>query len=430
MRHLFKILACSLLLNTACIHPTPAPPPQPVLYSIGIVVQAPDQSRIPQALVQLHEADGYHNQSTDSTGFILFVVPASLVDSDVIISATGYNQFQAHVNVVNQQNYFYTLTPTPPPLPSPPTRLQALSLKLTFQGLTVATQQYGSLPWFEAALFSLTPADRQAVYAAKHAAGDTHALIAGMAQTGSVYDEPGQPYQQMNYAGLLNGDGSALVSAVVEVLKAGFWPEIILDADGAYVGCYTATIQSGCDTVWRSQFAKAEHVLSTSSYGDLTQYVVFNPGWDSVFYGYTPADITDMATYARSLCPQCYLMLEINTGHIPVGGGPADYAPGGAMTNWDGVLVEFNDTNIHDDSTWQVLGRLLGPAYSRPADQPSGDDPHPPNYAGPGVATPRGPYVIPCFEYGAYEWVRGIFTTLQIGIDRAYLQSLGCDVVD
>ena len=77
---------------------------------------------------------------------------------------------------------FDTLVSFKPSLPAIPTRAQACSIQMSFQGLTVdlvpeaATPWVvaGPTPWFEAALAALGPVNREIVYAAKHAAGDTH----------------------------------------------------------------------------------------------------------------------------------------------------------------------------------------------------------------------------------------------------------------
>ncbi len=90
-----------------------------------------------------------------------------------------------------------TVSLQPKPLRPPvPTRDQVCSVRLTFQGLTVDTADHGTLPWFEAALTSLSAGDRARVYAAKHAAGDTHCIVALTWN----YDEPGQPYGNINRA--------------------------------------------------------------------------------------------------------------------------------------------------------------------------------------------------------------------------------------
>ena len=133
-------------------------------------------------------------------------------------------------------------------------------------------------------------------------------------------------------------------------------------------------------------------------------------------YGWSPQQIDTFGKTFRQLCPNGYLCLEHTTGHIPVGNGEADWAPGGIMQSYDVLLSEF-DTGRWDDSVWQVLARMIGPAYTRPPDQPADDDPSPPYYLAPG--TPRGPYGYAAFEYYMYEFVRGASSqVIQLARDR------------
>lgn len=403
--------------------PAPAPAPAPIPnFAIGIVVQRADLSRIDDATVQLHYVDGYHTQQTDNNGYTQFVVPADLPDSDVIIDAAGFDTFRAHVTIVDKQNYFYALAPVAPPFPPPLTKAQVLRVNTTFQGLDCATSQFGVLPWFDAALFSLNASDRQGIYACKKSVGDDHAVVQFDSNSGSIYNEPGQPYQQMNGAAFAT-NLPGFVNAVEEVIQHGFTPIVFLGGDdGSTCGQTPVPPQCGY-VIASSEFPSAYQALKNASVGDLNQYVIYMPGWDGVFYGWTPAMLGQFGTQVKSTCPECYLGIESQTGHIPAGNGPADWAPGGLMSQYDIVFVEFNDSNIHDDTTWQILGRLLGPAYKRPADQPTGDDPHPPFYLMNGQ-------VVDCFEYGEYEWVRQLFTLDEIATMRAYLYSAGCPVVN
>jgi hypothetical protein len=191
---------------------------------------------------------------------------------------------------------------------------------------------------------------------------------------------------------------------------------------------------------------------------DLTPYVIFRPGWDGVFYGWGDPTATKAATQGlrwshtrtaktfiaptqqqldeqqtrvkqlgelfRKILPNGYLAIEHTPGNIPCGEGGGDYAPGGLMTTFDTMMGEFN--TVHEDSCWQILGRMISP-YHRPADQPAGDDPNPPFYLAPGSA--RGPYFYVAFEPtkgGVYEWCRGRCTLEQVREVDAYLRACGC----
>src|SRR5205823_10255601 len=131
--------------------------------------------------------------------------------------------------------------------PPVPTRDQVLSVNLMFQGLTVQTAQFGALPWFEAALAWLTPQDRQAVYAAKQKAGDTHCIIA-LPSGPPLYDEPNQPYSADRFGPLDWTAGNTaidpkFVALVAEVIRAGFVPLLFLGGDAGEQGFPVAMAQ-------------------------------------------------------------------------------------------------------------------------------------------------------------------------------------------
>src|SRR5207248_613380 len=106
------------------------------------------------------------------------------------------------------------------------------------------------------------------------------------------------------------------------------------------------------------------------------------PGFDAVFYGWEPSNIKvpQFPADFRSRWPDGYLAIEHDIGHIPLGNGPADYAPLGLMRDYDAILSEFPNWPTTGDPVWQIIGRLSGPAYRRDPAQPPADDPTPPWY--------------------------------------------------
>ena len=93
------------------------------------------------------------------------------------------------------------------------------------------------------------------------------------------------------------------------------------------------------------------------------------------------------------------------------------------MEAFDVILGEF-DEPIAQDSTWQVVARLV-PQYKRPPEQPPNDDPSPPYYLA--RTTPRGPWFFCAFEWvGEYNFVRGRQNADDQAVRRQYLRSLGC----
>lgn len=304
---------------------------------------------------------------------------------------------------------YLALGTSTPPLPRIPTRDEVCSVRITFQGFTVETAQFGTLPWFEAALTSLTPADRQRVYAAKHAAGDTHCIVALTWR----YAEPGQPYFDIPGCDM-TGDLPRFRAMVDEVIRAGFIPMLFLGGDG----------QEFSEIGWTygAMWLLTNLTDIVTAVAELAPYCLWVPGWDGVFYGWSVGQIQALGWLFRKLLPVGHLGIEHDTGHIPVGNGPSDYAPGGAMTDYDVILSEY-DLPLGTDSTWQVTARLVSP-YHRPSDQPVWDDPNPPFY----LATPttRGPYYHCAFEWSEYYWVRSQLSAADVNDGRTYLRGLGC----
>src|SRR5262245_24413126 len=231
----------------------------------------------------------------------------------------------------------------------------------------------------------------------------------------SVYNSPNQPYQ-----GFVSPDFEVehqrFYDLVREVIISGFIPIVAFDGDNGDSHPYGSANAERQLPILASLFSNGPNGEN------LTPYILFARFWDGVFYGSSPQNIQNFGTMFRSYLPNGYLAIEHNPGHIPVGNGPADYYPGGMMDGYDVVVSEY-DYNVHQDSTWQIAARLLGPAYRRPPDQPSGDDPNPPFYL---VDSPRGPRFTCAFEWqGEYYWVRGLQTVDYQRQIRAYMKSLG-----
>ena len=298
------------------------------------------------------------------------------------------------------------------PLPPVPSRERICGVNMTFQGLTVQTQAFGALPWFEAALTSLSSADRQAVYAAKHKAGDTHCIVALTWN----YDEPNQPYNGMGRD--LTSDLPAFAAIVREVIIAGFTPIVMLGGDG----------QTFSDVGWTYGYTWLMNNLAAivKALGELAPYCLFCPGWDGVFGNFAatwqPSQIAAFGQLFRSLLPAGHLALEFSTGYSHLGGGSADYMPGAPMSYFDVILSEY-DQDLHQNSCWQINARLEA-HYVRPPDQPAGDDPHPPFYLAAG--TLRGPYYHCAFEWDEYPWVRSQISAAGVQTNRDYLKAQGC----
>lgn len=296
------------------------------------------------------------------------------------------------------------------------TREQVCGVKMTFQGLSISTKQFGpDQPWFEPAYQCLlASSDRASVRAQKRAVGDTHLILEFFTKQESIYDEAGQPWQ-VAITPSMEQNLALFRSLVLEVLNDGLIPIVAFDGDNGYQGAINALRQLP---------------ILVSLLGDLADSILFVRLWDGVFYGATPQQIYDFGAAFRRLLPNGYLGMEHQAGRIPCGEGFGDWALHGPMSTYDVILSEF-DVPPPDDTVWQIAARFLGPAYKRPADQPAGDDPGTPFdlrsgkwYLGEG--SPRGPYFPVAFEdWGLYLWVRDQITLQQIAADRAYYRQIG-----
>lgn len=443
-----KRILLAALLFTGCgaisggRPPTQPPPTTVPVYTFGIVscsnASQPCNAPIVGADIAVNSSTGYVHKLSNGDGYALFT--SEIPYSDVWITADGFvkNGWSIEPPKIDMQNVIFELKPNIPPLPAPPTRDEILQLHITFQGLYVQTEQYGLLPWFEPALPWLNDADRAAVYAAKHAStawpgGDSHALIF-LPSGPPLYDEPGQPYSADRFGPLDWSDPNdgRIADLVAEAARNGFNKQILfLGGDDGEAGFPVAM----------AQLDSLRHQLRESKYGDLAPYVVVLPGFDGVFYGYTPEHVQEWGEKCRALFVYCGI--EHQPGRIPVGEGGADYQPGGRMVWADLLLAEFNGPNDSDwrvhingfdslgrpdyngNMIWQIGARMLGFLYRKPGDQPGDAD----SFSGAGYlapGSPRGPYVHCAFEWvGEYYFIRGQQTSEDQQRSRDYFRSAG-----
>lgn len=308
-----------------------------------------------------------------------------------------------------QLRLLYVALGLTPPFPQAPTREQVCLGQTTQQGLVIHTEQFGDMPWWGACWAWLTPSDRALAAAQLQAAGDTICLIQVALDGRALYDEPHQFYSSDKFPPLTQTIQQT-VDLIEEAIRLGFqavW--LFLDGDNGNYG-YPVAIQQSQEL--------------GPALGILNDYVQQFPGWDGVFYGYEPPNKIEIWANTARAAGAKYVGLEFSTGHIPLGEGGESYSGGGSngsMLPIDTILGEFDDGRF-DDSVWQILARMIGPAYVRPPEQPSGDDPNPPFYLS--VQTPRGPYYFRVFEYYIYGWVRGTPAST-VAASKAYFAKCG-----
>jgi hypothetical protein len=347
------------------------------------------------------------------------------------------------------------------PLPPIPTRALVCSVQHSLAGLTYPTRQYGPVPaWFYG---KLEADDRAAARAAHRAAGDTHIPI----PITEAYREGGTLWPAELADGYdYTNDLDTYRAIAHEAIADGFFIDCPLGGDGLGNGPgYNDPVGRTYGCGWLMQnlerMIRALQGDGTPARPDLTPYICFRPGWDAVFYSWgdptaarskgglrwrwvrwreTPgakapaplsakmldeqqARVKKFGELFRQVLPAGYLAIEHTPGNIPCGEGGGDYAPGGLMTTYDTIMGEYN--TFHEDSYWQIAGRMLDD-YHRPPDQPRGDDPNPPKYLGPD--SPRGPYFYVVFEptkNGVYEWCRGRCTREAMQQEDAYIRASG-----
>jgi len=336
------------------------------------------------------------------------------------------------------------LGPTRKPLPHAPNRDTILSLKCAFQGLTVNTIQFGQLPWWETIAWLDWYEDRKRAYDAKRINGDTHAIV----DISGWYNEPGQPYNNPAFAHDYTNNLYLFRERVIEVINNGYWPLIMLAGDGQSVNDNPAYKQYNDTNGWTygHQWLMQNFTRIHSYLSDLDKYIIYCPGYDGVFYGWSPEQVVAFGQLFRSVSPSGYLALEFNTGHIPVGEGGADYKPGGRMQDYDLILGEFfgwigeyklsdygnpkfinGRPNYKGNQIWQIVARMVSP-YHWPSDEPNDADSHPPPFYLP-FNNPRGPFYFCAFEYDVYRWVRSRVSAVAIQEEREYFKKLGCKLV-
>jgi hypothetical protein len=278
--------------------------------------------------------------------------------------------------------------------------------------------------WFEPALAWIAKADRPKVYAVKQAAGDR---LYGVSLSGA-YLESDQPYAQ--FPGVdFSQDLPSLNALIDEILPYGY-VRLFLAGDGQGAGPgYNDPVGRTYGHAWL--MANFERVVA--SLGWRAQFIQFIPGYDAIFYGWSPEQVAAFGALfeatVRVKYPHAVLALEHDIGHPPLGDGALNYGVGTQMAAYDIVASEYNgqggDTQclVHDDNVWQINGRLRYPddPYNRPPDQPAHDDPNPPGYF---ADSARGPILHECMEWATYYDVRGWCTPAGIEHDRAYLRAM------
>jgi hypothetical protein len=341
-------------------------------------------------------------RSTDGNGYADVAMLGCKVGDRVTLSILdpqlrykGLVAGDALVITEADQSLSYTLSFKPAP-----SRDQVLKGQITMQGAIINTTQFGQMPWWPACWAWLTSADRAMAAKQLLALGDEVILIQVALDGRALYDEANQFYSVDKFPPMQQSLAQtvALVQEALNYFRA-VW--LFLDGDNGPYG-YPVAVQ---------QVQELAPLM-----GSLNKCICYVPGWDGVWYGYTPQQMASFSTIAKA-AGAIYTGVEHSTGHTPLGNGEIDFNPGGGMATYDLLLGEFDDGRF-DGSVWEVLARLQARPYNRPPDQPSDDDPNPPYYC----INWFGVYRV--FEYFIYGFVRGT-TPSVVAASKAYFEKCG-----
>lgn len=310
--------------------------------------------------------------------------------------------------------------------PKYPTRDEVCNIFCGFQGITILTQQFGFIPAFGPECGALNDSDTISYCAQMKKLGFTHVEF----DISWRYSEPGYSYP---VPGLdLSQNLPEMCRRIELIIKQGMFIKFSLAGDGMSNpnGGYNDPQGWTYGFEWLlDNFERIVTPLTAYNDHDLTKFIIFVPGYDAVFYGWSipnevpdlqPARVISFGNFFRQILPEGYLGLEHSTGKIPVGEDGVDWKTDGPLNAYDTCLSEYNPFNLASNDTWQIVARLTRP-YNRPPDQPTGDDPHPPYII---ENCSRGKRFYIMYELLTYLWVRGQVTVEECNAWYDYFKAM------
>lgn len=352
-------------------------------------------------------------------------------DYDVTFSKSGYKDEPRnwHLGDAPDRPIFVGLE-TSNVFPPYPTREQVCNVFCGFQGITIHTHQFGDIPAFGPEAGALNDDDTIWYCEQMKGLGFTHVEFAISWQ----YDEPDFNYPVPGLDLAYNLEEVA--RRLDLIIRQGMFVKFSMAGDGLSVNDDPQQGQYNDPHGWTYGYEWAminlERVLGfLSDYlgHDLTEFCIFVPGYDAVFYGWgkegevpdlQPQRVIEFGNHFRSIKPDGKLGIEHSDGKIPVGNTTLDWTTNGPLDAYDSLLSEYNPFNLHSDSAWQIIGRCSRP-YNRPPDQPAGDDPNPPYII---QDCSRGKRFYIMYELLTYLWVRNEVTIEECNNEYDYFTEM------
>ena len=351
-------------------------------------------------------------------GRLSFVVAGNFLPFDatavLVVNAAGYQEWKQTITLAPNLPDVQML-PVAPPLPLVPTRDQLLTAQLGFGGDTLVYSG-GTVPYFDVALQSLGPADRQLVYAMKRATGKNILMLALWWGYGGYPINGGRGVD-------FSSRWTDFKALILEAITEGFLVQVNLACEGQ---ANNGNGQLGWS--W-AMTQTAEFIKTLRAPVDVTPYCRFSFGFElwgpggDWSYGDASQQAEQAHAFLRAVLGDAgVIALEMGPGYIKwMEDGVAAWhdTMGQAI---DLCLVEWpQPIEANRDGCEQITARLLGPAKRNIQGKNDGVW-----YLS--TPTPRGPHGVSAYELGTSEWTHGRSTAAQYQAKVDYLKSLGWTV--